>query len=73
MTFRIALLILLAGVFAGLLSSCNLTLAEDVTPTPDYVPPSPLPTSLGGMHTRFYKGKIENAEDSKKTFNRTLE
>ena len=44
MTFRIALLILLAGVFAGLLSACNLTLAEDVTPPPDYVPPTPLPT-----------------------------
>ena len=44
MRFRIALLILLAGVFAGLLSACNLTLAEDVTPPPDYVSPTPMPT-----------------------------
>jgi len=44
MMFRIALLMLLAGVFAGLLSACNLTLAEDVTPPADYVPPTPMPT-----------------------------
>jgi len=40
MKFRIALLTL----FAALLSACNLTLAEDVTPPPDYVPPTPMPT-----------------------------
>lgn len=40
MRFRIALLI----VCAGLLSACNLTLAEDVTPPPNYVPPTPMPT-----------------------------
>ena len=40
MKFRIAILILLAT----LLSACNLTLAEDVTPPPGYVPPTPVPT-----------------------------
>jgi mono/diheme cytochrome c family protein len=40
MKFRIALLTL----FAVLFSACNLTLAEDVTPPPDYVPPTPMPT-----------------------------
>lgn len=40
MKFRLALLILLAT----LLSACNLTLAEDVTPPPGYVPPTPMPT-----------------------------
>jgi mono/diheme cytochrome c family protein len=42
--FRVSLLILLAGVCTGLLSACNLTLAEDVTPPPDYIPPTPMPT-----------------------------
>jgi len=40
MKFRFALLILLTTV----LSACNFTLAEDVTPPPGYVPPTPLPT-----------------------------
>ena len=40
MKFRIVLLIL----FAILLSACNLTLAEDVTPPPGYIPPTPVPT-----------------------------
>ena len=40
MKFRIAFLILLAA----LLSACNLTLAEDVTPPPNYVAPTPMPT-----------------------------
>jgi len=40
MKFRIAILILLAT----LLSACNLTLAEDVTPPPNYIPPTPVPT-----------------------------
>lgn len=31
------------------LSACNLTLAEDVTPPPDYVPPTPMPT-LGPVY-----------------------
>jgi len=40
MKFRIILLIILAT----LLSACNFTLAEDVTPPPGYIPPTPLPT-----------------------------
>jgi len=40
MKFRIASLIILTT----LLSACNLTLAEDVTPPPGYIPPTPLPT-----------------------------
>jgi mono/diheme cytochrome c family protein len=40
MKLRIASLIL----FTILLSACNFTLAEDVTPPPDYVPPTPAPT-----------------------------
>ena len=40
MKFRIVLLILLATI----LSACNLTLAEDVTPPPGYIPPTPVPT-----------------------------
>lgn len=40
MKFRIILLV----VLAALLSACNFTLAEDVTPPPNYVPPTPLPT-----------------------------
>ncbi|MFT3892875.1 MAG: c-type cytochrome [Anaerolineales bacterium] len=37
---QIALLI----IFAALLSACNFTLAEDVTPPPGYIPPTPAPT-----------------------------
>jgi mono/diheme cytochrome c family protein len=44
MRFRVALITLFAAVCAGLLSACNFTLAEDVTPPPDYVPPTPMPT-----------------------------
>jgi len=40
MKLRIAILIILAT----LLSACNLTLAEDVTPPPGYIPPTPVPT-----------------------------
>lgn len=40
MKFRIVTLILLATF----LSACNLTLAEDVTPPPGYIPPTPAPT-----------------------------
>ena len=40
MKFRLILLTLLAS----LLSACNLTLAEDVTPPPNYVAPTPMPT-----------------------------
>ena len=31
-------------ILATLLSACNFTLAEDVTPPPGYIPPTPLPT-----------------------------
>ena len=37
---RVILFILLAVISA----SCNFTLAEDVTPPPDYVAPTPAPT-----------------------------
>src|SRR6185436_11334409 len=40
MKFRIAFLILPVL----LLSACNLTLAEDITPPPNYIPPTPMPT-----------------------------
>lgn len=33
---------------AGLLSACNFTLASDITPPPDYVSPTPMPT-LGAL------------------------
>jgi mono/diheme cytochrome c family protein len=29
---------------AAFLSACNMTLAEDITPPPNYIPPTPLPT-----------------------------
>ena len=45
MKFRIVLL----ALFTALLSACNFTLAEDVTPPPGYVPPTPLPT-LGNLY-----------------------
>lgn len=40
MKFRLAILIFLATF----LSACNMSLAEDVTPPPGYVPPTPMPT-----------------------------
>jgi mono/diheme cytochrome c family protein len=43
MKFRFAKIFALAALIF-LLSACNLTLAEDVTPPPNYVPPSPAPT-----------------------------
>ena len=30
--------------FTLLLTACNLTLAEDITPPPNYIPPTPMPT-----------------------------
>ena len=45
MNFRFGLIV----VLTLLLSACNLTLAEDVTPPPDYVSPMPPPT-LGPMY-----------------------
>lgn len=40
MKFHVLLIIILAAV----LSACNFTLAEDVTPPPGYIPPTPVPT-----------------------------
>jgi mono/diheme cytochrome c family protein len=40
MAFRITLF----AAFALLLSACNYTLAEDITPPPNYVSPTPMPT-----------------------------
>jgi mono/diheme cytochrome c family protein len=35
---------ILLAIIAIFLAACNFTLAEDVTPPPDYVPPTPVPT-----------------------------
>src|SRR5512134_2206743 len=43
MKFRSAIILPLA-LLAILLSACNFTLAEDITPPPNYVPPTPAPT-----------------------------
>jgi mono/diheme cytochrome c family protein len=43
MKFRFAVIFALATL-AALLSACNFTLAEDITPPPNYVPPTPAPT-----------------------------
>ena len=40
MKFRIITLIILTAI----LSACNMSLAEDVTPPPGYIPPTPMPT-----------------------------
>ena len=40
---------ILLAIIAILLTACNFTLAEDVTPPPDYVPPTPAPT-LGPLY-----------------------
>jgi mono/diheme cytochrome c family protein len=37
------------AIIAALLAACNFTLAQDVTPPPDYVPPTPVPT-LGPLY-----------------------
>ena len=36
--------ILLLATLSTLLTACNMTLAEDITPPPNYVPPAPVPT-----------------------------
>jgi mono/diheme cytochrome c family protein len=41
--------LLLIGVIASALTACNFSLAADVTPPPDYVPPTPMPT-LGPLY-----------------------
>lgn len=43
MKFRIVFILTLAL----LLSACNMTLAEDITPPPGYIPPTPVPTLAG--------------------------
>ena len=48
MKFRFAIIVALAS-FTFLLSSCNFRLAEDITPPPNYVPPTPAPT-LGPLY-----------------------
>jgi mono/diheme cytochrome c family protein len=46
MRFRLTFQIALIGL---LLSACNFSLAADITPPPNYVPPSPVPT-LGPLY-----------------------
>ena len=36
--------LLFVAILTLLISACNFTLAEDVTPPPGYVPPTPVPT-----------------------------
>ncbi|HEX6269465.1 MAG TPA: cytochrome c, partial [Anaerolineales bacterium] len=48
MKFRFAIIIALATITI-FLSACNFTLAEDITPPPNYVPPTPAPT-LGPLY-----------------------
>lgn len=48
MKFSFAIIIALAPL-AFFLSACNFTLAEDITPPPNYVPPTPAPT-LGPLY-----------------------
>lgn len=40
---------IILAIITILLTACNFTLAEDVTPPPDYVPPAPAPT-LGPLY-----------------------
>ena len=40
---------ILLAIIAIFLAACNFTLAQDVTPPPDYVPPTPMPT-LGPLY-----------------------
>ena len=55
MKFRYALLF---ALLALTLTACNLTLAEDVTPPPDYVPPTAIPT-MGPL----YPAQTPNVDD----------
>ena len=41
MKFRLPILLIVATV---LITACNFTLAQDITPPPNYVPPTPAPT-----------------------------
>ena len=56
--------IIIALVLLGfLLSACNFTLAEDITPPPNYVPPTPAPT-LGPL----YPAQAPNTENGATIF-----
>lgn len=47
---RSRLTLSIATLLLGLLlSACNMTLASDITPPPNYIPPTPIPT-LGALH-----------------------
>jgi mono/diheme cytochrome c family protein len=59
MKFRFAIIIFLTT----LLSACNFTLAEDVTPPPNYVSPTPAPT-LGPL----YPAQAPNTENGAAIF-----
>jgi len=62
MKFRSAIIIVLV-LLGFLLSACNFTLAEDITPPPNYIPPTPVPT-LGLL----YPMQAPNIENGAKIF-----
>jgi len=62
MKFRFAIIITLV-LLGFLLSACNFTLAEDITPPPNYVPPTPAPT-LGPL----YPAQAPNTENGATIF-----
>jgi mono/diheme cytochrome c family protein len=51
--------LLLLAVFTLIISACNFTLAEDVTPPPGYVAPTPLPTLV------LSPAQVPNVENGK--------
>lgn len=51
--------LLLLATFALIASACNFTLAEDVTPPPGYVAPTPLPTLV------LFPQQVPNVESGK--------
>lgn len=56
MNFRFTAI--MVALFPVFLSACNFTLAEDITPPPNYVPPTPAPT-LGPL----YPAQAPNTEN----------
>ena len=48
------------------LAACNFTLAADITPPPDYVPPTPMPT-LGALHPAAAPEVQKGAPSSRNT------
>ena len=62
MKFRFAIIIALV-LLGFLLSACNFTLAEDITPPPNYIPPTPAPT-LGPL----YPAQAPNTENGAMIF-----